>query len=202
MKLQKGLFSATLAFLIAAPFAAHASQEKIDFDRATGSSAFHAVGRPSAIKINGTGASPKGVLTWGDDGRVGGSVTLDLSSLDTGISMRTNHMKEKYLEAGKFPQAKLAITELGIPATNVSKEFTQENASFKGNLTLHGVTKPVSGTLRIEHHAKNAVVHAEFTVKISDYSIAIPVFAGITVADEVNIAVDANAPVSLVAASK
>jgi polyisoprenoid-binding protein YceI len=194
MKTQKTLAVFASTLLLAT--AAFAAAEKVGFDQGTGSVAFHAVGRPSAIKINGTGAAPKGAITWGSDGKVAGELTLDISSLDTGISMRTNHMKEKYLEVDKFPQSKLALTEVSLPATDFGKDFSESSVPFKGTLTLHGVSKPVTGTAKIEQKGKNVSVHAEFTIKISDYAIAIPVFAGITVADEVSLVVEAAAPAS------
>jgi polyisoprenoid-binding protein YceI len=183
------------ALLISLPAAADVA--KVDFDHATGSLAFHAVGHPSAIKINGTGACPKGTLSIGADGKIAGELTLDIASLDTGISMRTNHMKEKYLEVEKFPQAKLQITEIALPAGDAGKtDYAEDKVPFQGNLTLHGVTKPVTGTAHIERHGASSSVHAEFAVKITDYAINVPVFAGITVADDVSLEVDAKAPVN------
>lgn len=178
------------------PAAAFAMQEKIDFGKATGSTVFRATGRPSALKINGTGTAPKGTLTWGKDGKVRGELIMDVASFDTGIEMRTRHMKESYLEVAKYPQSKLTLTEVSLPQGKVGQNFVAENVPFKGNLTLHGVTKPVIGTARIEQRGKSAIVHAEFPVKISDYAIPVPVFAGITVADDVALTIDATAPIA------
>lgn len=180
--------------LLSSPAISFAATENVSFDKGTGSVAFHAVGRPSAIKINGTGAAPKGAVSWGSDGKVSGELALDISSLDTGISMRTNHMKEKYLEVEKFPQSKLTLTEVNLPAADFGKDFSESSIPFKGNLSLHGVSKPVTGTAKIEQKGTNVSVHAEFTIKITDYQIPIPVFAGITVADEVSLVIEASAP--------
>lgn len=187
--------SSALALSLSAQTFAAGPQQKVDFDQSTGTTAFHAVGHPSAIKINGTGAAPKGKLTWTGDGKLKGALTLDLKSLDTGIETRTTHMKEKYLEVGKYPQAKLDLTEVSLAKGDFAKDFVEDAVAFKGNLTLHGVTKLVSGTAHIERHGDSSSLHAEFPVKISEYSIAVPAFAGITVADEVTLAIDAKAPV-------
>lgn len=193
---MKAYCACLTALAVTLPSLALAATQKVDFDHASGAVAFHAVGRPSAIKINGTGAAPKGTLLMTDDGKVNGDLLLDLSSLDTGISMRTNHMKEKYLEVGKYPQAKLSITDVALPKADFAKtEYVEESVPFKGNLSLHGVTKPIEGTARIERHGQSSVVHAEFSVKISDYSIPVPVFAGITVANDVSLVVDATTPI-------
>jgi polyisoprenoid-binding protein YceI len=189
-------FSVTTLTTLILPTLGFASQENLNFDQSTGGTAFHAVGRPSAIKINGTGASPKGSVVWTSDGKVNGTLLLDLESLDTGISMRTHHMKEKYLEVGKYPQAKLMISEVSIPAKDFGTDFKEPDATFKGSLLLHGITQPVSGKFSFEQHGPSAVIHAEFNVKITDYQIPVPVFAGITVADDVSLVIDATAPIA------
>jgi polyisoprenoid-binding protein YceI len=187
---------AIFALSFSVPALAFADAAKVNFDQSKGTTTFHAVGRPSAIKINGTGTGPAGSLVWNSAGKVNGDLLFDLSSLDTGISMRTNHMKEKYLEVGKYPKAKLTLTEVSIPAKDFGKDFTESRVPFKGNLELHGVTKPVSGTAQIEQHGSTVKVHAELPVKITDYKIPVPVFAGITVADDVSLVIDANAPIT------
>ncbi|MDR3607811.1 MAG: YceI family protein [Oligoflexia bacterium] len=175
-----------------------AQTQKLDFNQSTGSTEFHAIGRPSAIKINGTGASPKGAVLISQDGKISGELLLDLSTLDTGISMRTNHMKEKYLEVGKYPQARLAITDVLLPKQDLTKVDYSENAvPFKGMLFLHGASKPVEGLAHIERHGQSSMIKAEFSVKITDFQIPVPVFAGITVANDVSLVVTANAPFAL-----
>jgi hypothetical protein len=56
--------------------------------------------------------------------------------------------------------------------------------TFEGLLTLHGVTKPVSGKFSI---SDQRAVEASFSVKLIDFAVAIPTFAGVTVADNVEV---------------
>ena len=120
------------------------------------------------------------------DGNITGDLIVDLNKLDTGITLRTKHMKEKCLEVEKYPQAKISITEMKYIAG-------ADSIPFSGTLTLHGVSKPVAGKMKVERKDDSMSIHADFDVKMSDYAIVVPVFAGITVEDKVAIAVDAKA---------
>src|SRR5262245_16654736 len=62
---------------------------------------------------------------------------IDASSIDTGIADRDNHLRSPdFFDATTFPQ-------IVFESTGVSSS-SPEKATLKGNLTLHGVTKPVS----------------------------------------------------------
>jgi polyisoprenoid-binding protein YceI len=185
------LLSTGLANAATAPAA---SAWKVDFDHDTGLTEFHAVGRPSALKINGKGDAPKGEIEL-VNGKAKGVLTVDMTSLDTGISMRTHHMKEKYLETEKFPKAKLTISEVTLPESAAKGDFAVEKAPFKGTLLLHGVEKPVTGTANVARKGDSVDLLSNFALKVSDYGISIPSFAGITMADDVTLDVQAKAPV-------
>lgn len=150
-----------------------------------GSVEFLAIGKPSFIKIRGAGSAASGAVTVDGD-KATGKFAFDMGTLDTGIEKRNEHMKEKYLETPKFPKS-----ELEIASTSALKGWSKTNpkisdADFNGNLTLHGVTKPVTGKFSVTD-SRASEVH--FKVKLSDYAITIPSFSGITVADEVEITV-------------
>src|SRR3954449_1384388 len=64
---------------------------------------FRAAG-PAGLTIEGSTAD-LAVTDEGDNV----AVTVPLGNLHTGIEVRDRHMKEKYLEVGKFPEAKLVL---------------------------------------------------------------------------------------------
>lgn len=61
-----------------------------------------------------------------------------------------------------------------------------KDANFTGQLTLHGVTKPVTGKVNMSDEKE---IEAGFKIKLSEYKIDIPKYLGITVADEVEVTV-------------
>ncbi len=143
---------------------------------------FLAVGQPSAVNIRGKlkdGASISGVLHVAADS-VSGEATLPLDALDTGMELRNRHMKEKYLETRTHPTAVLKAIKLSLPAGEGPVPFT-------GELTLHGKTKPISGTATVKRPQLG--MSFDFKVSTREFGIDTPQFMGVTVADEVQISV-------------
>jgi polyisoprenoid-binding protein YceI len=68
------------------------------------------------------------------------SVTIDIATIDTGVSMRDNDLKSpNYFDVAQFPTATFNSNSVSGSAGHLT---------VTGNLTLHGVTKPV--TLNVE----------------------------------------------------
>ncbi len=71
------------------------------------------------------------------------TVTADVNSIDTGIEARDNHLKsEDFFDVEKYPDLKFVTTSFVKGKNN--------NYKLTGNLTLHGVTKPV--TLNVKYN--------------------------------------------------
>ncbi len=68
------------------------------------------------------------------------NITIDLSTVDTGVSMRDNDLKsDHFFNVAQFPTATFVSTSVAKSGSGLT---------IVGNLTLHGVTKPV--TLNVE----------------------------------------------------
>jgi polyisoprenoid-binding protein YceI len=188
------IFAASCAFAVGSTGAAVAKSSSVKSASAQsmtipvladhGKLEFHAVGRPSMIKVNGEGKGPQGSLQIFEN-KVSGDLAFDVTSLTSGISLRDEHMKDKYLEVQKFPEAKLHLTEVLLPAAWSLKSPLVKDAPFKGDLTLHGVTKPIEGKFEISGGESAMSAKADFEVKMDDYGILIPKYLGITVKNEV-----------------
>ncbi len=142
-----------------------------------------AVGKPSFIKIRGKGEPAKGQLQI-DGKKATGTFEFNVATLDTGIDLRNEHMREKYLQVKEYPTAKLEIKNLELKEEFSVAKAKVADTPFEGELTLHGVTKPVSGRFRV---GEQRDVTAAFKIKLSDFQIDIPKYLGVTVADEVTI---------------
>ena len=94
----------------------------IDLSTTEGKVEFLAVGQPSALKIRGKLSDEKPISGSLEvvDGSLSGTAKVKLDGFDTGIELRNRHMKEKYLETGKYPETavKLEPTE----GTELSKQ--------------------------------------------------------------------------------
>lgn len=142
---------------------------------------FTAVGKPGFLKINGEsgGKFPYGTIKF-NNGQADADFEFNLSDLKTGITLRDNHMKDKYLEVSKYPTAKLTIK--GLPTKDYQ---TDAKGDFIGSLTLHGETKNVSGSYSYVGSSKQ--LSAQFSFKVSDFKIEIPKYLGVTVSETVEV---------------
>jgi polyisoprenoid-binding protein YceI len=162
---------------------------------------FLAIGRPSALRIVGKGKGATGRLTE-SSGKAAGEMSFDLNSLDTGITLRDKHMKEKYLETGKFPTAVLKLESFALPKDATAARFATPGIPFTGKLTLHGIERPVSGTADLSRDGETASALASFKIKLTDYGVDIPKFAGITVAEDVDVKVDLHGTITQAAGTR
>ena len=175
-----------IGFLLLSVFATTVSAAiELQSDSSQGHVSFFALGRPSMIRIRGEASGPEGKLAI-QNGKANGEFRLDLKNLNTGISLRDEHMKEKYLEVGKNPNAILKIQEMPLPP-NLQKINSTE---FKGELTLHGVTKAIQGKFEVEESSGQKKAKAEFSIALDDFGIDIPKYMGISVAKEVTVEVN------------
>lgn len=150
---------------------------------------FLAVGKPSMLKINGTGGKLKGHVRF-TNLIVDADCTVPLEGITTGIGLRDEHMKNKYLEIAKFPEATLKISELKIEKDFLKEKGIQKNIPFKGKLKIHGNESDVEGTADIASDDKNISIQAKTKTNITAHKIDVPSYLGIKVADEVEIKVD------------
>jgi polyisoprenoid-binding protein YceI len=144
-----------------------------------------AQGRPSFIKIHGIGSPAKGkIQVQGND--VHGDFDFALATLNTGIELRDEHMKTKYLEVEKFPTAHLLLEHVDTDKTWSLNAPLLKKTEFTGILTLHGISKSITGQFSL---GEKRDVEAQFRIKLSDFAVNLPTFAGVTVSDEVVITV-------------
>jgi polyisoprenoid-binding protein YceI len=148
---------------------------------------FVAVGKPAMLKIKGKSGDLKGKITVDAD-VLTANLQLNINSLETGIDTRDSHMKEKYLEAPKYPSVDLSILQLKLPANIENLKASSNEEKFVGELFLHGVRQQISGFYQIQNVSTERVkILAKYTVNLSDYKIDIPTYIGIKVADKVEV---------------
>ncbi len=145
---------------------------------------FTAVGRPSFIKATGTLPIEKADLKV-VSGKLSGNLMVSLTKLDSGIETRDEHLKEKYLEVAKHPEATLMLE-------NIDLAKIKDGSTIDAKLKLHGVEKTIPIEVEASLNGQTLEVEAEFEVILTDYSIELPSFQGITAAKNVKIKVDSK----------
>jgi polyisoprenoid-binding protein YceI len=122
------------------------------------------------------------------------NATLDVSTISTGVEERDTHLKSPdFFDVAKFPQ----ITFVSTTVTKASAT----SYSVTGNLTMHGITKPVTLAVTVSAPFKHAggmrrAFEATTSVNRKDFGLTweYPAEgAGIVVGNTVKISLDVEA---------
>lgn len=142
---------------------------------------FFATG-PGGLNMDGKTSD----FTVQDDGKTA-TFTVALKNLNTGIALRDEHMKDKYLETSKYPDATLKVSRDQFKVPEIGKHSDGE---AKGTFTLHGKSKDVTVKYKAKREKNGEIAaDAKFAINLKDYEIAIPNYLGVTVKPDIDIQV-------------
>jgi polyisoprenoid-binding protein YceI len=116
------------------------------------------------------------------------SVNIDTTTVDTGVSGRDSDLKSpNWFDVAKFPIATFTSTSVVVTGSHMKVE---------GNLTLHGITRPVeldvdgpSPTVPGMDHKPHSGYSATTTVGRKDFGVG-PNFPAAVVGDEIKLTID------------
>jgi len=112
--------------------------------------------------------------------RLAGEASIDLSTIDTGIALRNQHLRDTYLEVAKGEGYNKAVLS-DIQVADAAGETFDGTSAFTGSMLLHGVKRPVSGTVEIHFEGTSRRVRAEFPLILTDFGVAPPEYLGVGV---------------------
>lgn len=104
-------------------------------------------------------------------------------------ALMEEHFNENYIESAKFPKATFKGKISNLAAINFAKDGDYPT-TIEGNMTIHGVTKPltVKGILRVKGTKVTAI--AKFSIIPQDYGIKIPDLVKEKIAKEMAVSVN------------
>ncbi|HVU48965.1 MAG TPA: YceI family protein [Terracidiphilus sp.] len=147
----------------------------------------------SLSNVHGRFGGIGGAIQWdeADIAKSSVNITIDASSVDTGESARDSELKgSSFFGVDKFPTATFVSTGVTKGASGLT---------VNGNLTLHGVTKPVvlqvdgpNGPVPGMDHKPHVGFSATTTINRRDFGIGSGYPAAI-VGDEVKLSIDLEA---------
>ncbi len=103
-------------------------------------------------------------------------------------SLMEEHFNENYMESNKFPKALFKGKITDLPKINFTTDGNY-SVTVAGDLTIHGVTKPVTTPVTFSVKAGAVSANAKFNVKLSDYDISIPAIVKDNIAKTVEVTV-------------
>jgi polyisoprenoid-binding protein YceI len=131
---------------------------------------FKLPGGTAGLSIDGTSDN---VTAQESGAKIVVTVKLDCagkSCLKTGIDTRDEHLYD-HIEAGKFPTATLSVdkSKLSLPADNATSE-----GEATGDLTFHGVTRPVKFKYGAKRTGSDYHVHGSTSINLGDFKLERP----------------------------
>lgn len=118
---------------------------------------------------------------------------LEFSALITAFefekALMQEHFNENYMESTKYPKATFKGTITNMKDITLDKDGTY-NATVKGDMTIHGVTKNITEKATITVKGGKISAVASFNVALKDYKIAIPSAVGQKLAEVIQVKVN------------
>jgi polyisoprenoid-binding protein YceI len=149
-------------------------------DSSSTNASYHAqeqlAGRDLPSQAVGTTSAVSGSIVLTPDGAIAADqshIQVDLSSLTSDQSRRDNYIKGNTLQTSRFPNATFVPREAqGLP----SPVPTSGQATFQlsGDLTVHGVTRPVTWQVTAQFDGGSVSGDATTNVNISDFGMTPP----------------------------
>lgn len=117
-----------------------------------------------------------------------GQVAVDLliKAFEFEKKLMQEHFNENYMESDKFPKSTFKGT-FDVPADLKSMNNGSYEVDVKGELTIHGIKKPLNtkATLTVSNGDLSGAL--TFKVKVKDYEIKIPKVVVRNIAEEVEV---------------
>ncbi len=118
-------------------------------------------------------------------------IVIDLRTLNSGSSDRDDHVRSDTLEVNKYPYA----TFTAMSAQVLAGSYTEgQNVTFKlkGNLTMHGVTRPTTFTMQGQLAGDTVSGSATTLIHLQDFNMKTPMTTAavtITVSKDITLTV-------------
>lgn len=112
-----------------------------------------------------------------------------MKSFEFPKALMQEHFNENYIESDKYPKSTFKGKILNIQTVDVQKSGSYP-VEVEGELTIHGVTKPVKSNGTLEVKENKIYGKSQFTVAVADYNIQIPKLVRDNIAKNIDIQVD------------
>ncbi len=101
------------------------------------------------------------------------AVSAQMKGFEFEKALMQEHFNENYMESEKYPKATFKGKIIGYDKSKFKINETYD-VEIEGDLSMHGITKPVRTKAQIVWGDNNIKSSTSFLVKVSDYDIKIP----------------------------
>ncbi len=152
--------------------------------------------------IVGTTTKVSGTITAHAENVAASSVDVrvELASLDSGIALRNQHMRERFLEIAKYPYATFRSVSVSGPASIAPNKPVE--VSVTGDYSMHGITRRITVPVRVVLIPESELtkstrgpgdwIHATatFSIRIADYDVRVPDTFLVNTSDPIPVKID------------
>ena len=120
---------------------------------------------------------------------------VELSVLIKGFqfakALMQDHFNENYMESHIYPKGIFKGSILNMKEVNLGKDGDY-TANVSGNITMHGITRPLTTTGHIVVKGGKVTVNSKFVLTVADFNISIPKVVRDNIAKTVDVTVTAE----------
>lgn len=126
------------------------------------------------VIVTGRTSNVEGAFTVSDDGSTleNAQFTVDVASITTDSDRRDSYFTSTTIDTANYPTAELSVSEPVDLGTPVAGETV--TVDVNGELTLAGVTQPVTFTVEVASDGSQVQVASSIPITLSDYGIEAP----------------------------
>ena len=114
------------------------------------------------------------------------SLSINSASFHSGNILRDTNARRTVFDSGEFPLISFSSKRI-TSQSNQLLEDTETEVMVEGDLSMHGVTQPLSLNVTVKRKGSSLNASGRFTVKLSDFAMSRPSLFGILVDDEVSV---------------
>ena len=155
---------------------------EVRYESTTGSSSWVGVAPVTVERIAWSGEAGSGLR---------GAFTVAVDAFDSGNRFRDENARLTVFESGTYPEARFRIQAFervdGEPLGGVPEGASLWQAA--GELTLHGVTQPLTVPVTLTRQGSQVTAEASWPVSLAAFDMNAPTFLWLQVQDRVNVSV-------------
>jgi polyisoprenoid-binding protein YceI len=104
-------------------------------------------------------------------------------------ALMQEHFNENYMESDQYPKASFSGTFSSGKTLDLSRDGTTEPVNITGEITIRGITRPVSTSAVFSVTDGRIVAQTTFNLNVADFNISIPAIVRDKIAREVEVKV-------------
>ncbi|MFS4506572.1 YceI family protein [Clavibacter sp. Sh2141] len=133
------------------------------------------------VTVNGRTSDVTGTVTVAGSRVTAGSIDVDVTTIATDQPPRDAYFQGEAMDTKSFPRATFALTQ-PIAANGVEAGVPQ-TYEVTGDLTLHGVTKPVTAEVQASFTQDAGQIVGSIPITFQDFGVEAPSLGFVTVED-------------------